>query len=47
LSAAPAMLESKRVDLKLVGEMKKELATLKEKKDAVFFLSWIQSRAIV
>lgn len=45
LSAAPALLASKRVNQKLVDQMKKELDIIRRTKNSVLFFSWVQARA--
>lgn len=45
LSAAPALMRSKRVTKELVDEMARELKVVAEAKDSVFFYNAIQARA--
>jgi len=47
LSGAPNLIQSGRVTAELVAEMKRELDTLKNDPDAVFFYSFIQAKAEV
>jgi ubiquinone/menaquinone biosynthesis C-methylase UbiE len=46
LSAAPALLKSRRVTPALIHKMKKEMTLLKKSKESVFFFIWVQARAV-
>lgn len=45
LSAAPGLLQNRKVTEKMIESMKEELDTLKKDKNAVVMYSWVQSRA--
>jgi ubiquinone/menaquinone biosynthesis C-methylase UbiE len=45
LSAAPGLIESRRVTEKMISAMKEELATLQKDPNAVVLYAWVQARA--
>ncbi len=47
LSAEKSLLDNKRIDQKILNEMKKEVQAVKKSKDAVFFYSFVRATAKV